>query len=404
MRCTTRFLAALLALTFLAHTALGVDGPSYQIRYSARFLPAQGIAAAEISTTPQSGRLIGLDLNMPADSYRDPKGDGKVERHGNRVLWTPPRAGGTLRYKVVVDHRRKDDSYDSRMTQHWVITRGDRLFPPAKVRATKGSESSALLHIDLPPGWDDAETPFTKVQGGNFAVTNPERRFDRPVGWIAAGKLTSTREAIAEARVTLTAPSGVEIERMETLAILRHALPKMADAFGALPEKLLVVRSDDPMWRGGLSAPRSLWLHADRPLISENGTSPMLHELVHVVTAIRGGPEDDWIAEGLAEFYSLEISRRAGLISQRRFDKAIERARASGASVESLRGQESTRDRTRRAVAIFATLDQELRERKSSLDDLAQLLMRREKTTLNELRADVERLKGHTSKALAAVE
>jgi hypothetical protein len=44
--------------------------------------------------------------------------------------------------------------------------------------------------------------------------------------------------------------------------------------------------------------PASLFLHPDRPLISENRTSTLLHELVHIALGVRGDEESDWIVEG----------------------------------------------------------------------------------------------------------
>ena len=399
-----RLLIAALAL-LLSLTAWGAPiagKPKYAVRYTVEFLPDVGSAAVEISTQPDSGRLVAMNLNMPAAIYTDATGDGTVERSGDRVLWTPPKAGGSFRYRVAIDQRRSNGEYDSRITPTWVITRGDHLFPSAQVRATKGSGSTAILRVKLPPGWDDVETAFAKVSGGDFAVTNPERKFDRPVGWIAAGKLQTTRETIAGSRVTVAAPRGERTDQVAVIAILRQALPELLGAFGKLPRKLLIVRSGDPMWRGGLSAPGSLWLHADRPLLSQNGTSPIIHELSHVITEIRGGPVDDWIAEGLAEYYSLEIGRRAKLISDERFAKSIRLSRKSGAKVETLQGQQSTRDRTRKAVALFAALDAELRAAGSSLDALTVTLMRKETVTLEDLRQRAKRLEGQASPLLAA--
>ena len=403
MRHAFLLASAVALLTLFSWVCQAAEKPKYALRYSVEFLPASGSAEIEIRTKRESGRLIALDFNMPSAVYTGERGDGRVERRGNRVLWTPPRAGGAFHYRVKVDHRRANGAFDSRITANWVIARGDRLFPAAVVRATKNSGSSALLHFKLPKGWDDVETGFSKVSGGDFAVTSAERQFDRPVGWIAAGKLASTRETIAGSRITFTAPQGERTEQLAAIAVLRQALPKLRTAFGELPEKLLIVRSGDPMWRGGLSAPGSLWLHADRPLLSENGTSPLLHEMVHVVTDIRGGQADDWIAEGLAEFYSLEIARRAKLLSQARFEKALNSARRSGAQVASLRGAQSAQNRTRKAVALFADLDAELRAKGSNLDALTQLLMRRETVTLNELRIDAQKLQKQASKVLAQV-
>ena len=375
----------------------------YSVRYAIEFAPAAGRADVAISVEPGGGRLIEMDFNMPASVYRAEKGDGSVQRSGDRVIWTLPKTGGSFHYRVVVDQQRVGGGYESRMTPTFVITRGDHLFPPAQVRATKGSRSRATLHFSLPKGWRDVETPYARIGGGDFAIVNPQRKFDRPTGWMAAGDLVSTRETIAGTRVTVTAPAGAGADQVATLAILRQALPEMRDAFGTLPEKLLIVRAGDPMWRGGLSAPASLWLHADRPLISQNGTSPILHELTHVFTGIRGGPDDDWIAEGIAEYYSLEIGRRAGLISDERFAKAIRLAGKSGAKVERLRGADSSRDRTRKAVALFATLEAELRAADSGLDALLTLLMKRETVTLAELLADVGKLEAQASQVLVGV-
>lgn len=399
----TLLVLLLLTLSLAAMDAPAASSPKYAVRYSVQFLPDAGSAAIDIGTQPETGRLVAMDLNMPAAIYTAVTGDGAVLRQGNRVVWTPPLTGGHLRYRVAINQQRDNGAFDSRITPDFVITRGDHLFPPAKIRATKGSGSTAILHFDLPKGWDDVETPFSKVSGGDFAVTNAERKFDRPIGWIAAGKLVAARETIVGTRVTVTAPKGEHGNQVETLAVLRQALPEMSNAFGKLPEKLLIVRAGNPMWRGGLSAPGSLWLHADRPLLSENGTSPILHELTHVISDVRGGPQDDWIAEGLAEFYSLEIGRRSKLISEDRFAKAIRSAGRSGAKVASLRAPVSTTDRTRKGVALFAALDTELRAGGSSIDALTVLLMRHETVTLEQLRADAHKLLGRASKVLAAV-
>ena len=397
-------ISVVFALAGFTTQAGATAAPTYALNYTVAVLPEEGVAAIDISTERGTGRLIGLDLDMPADTYRKVAGDGDVVRSGDRVQWLPPRAGGSLRYRVLIDHRRGNGEHDARMTPNWVVVRGDRLFPPAVVRATKGSTSVSRLEFKLPRGWVDVETPFRKLKGGTFAVSNDARKFDRPVGWIAAGKLTTARETIAGTRVILTTPADERMDAAVTLAILRRALPEMRDAFGPLPEKTLIVRSGDPMWRGGLSGPGSLWLHAERPLISANGTSTLLHELVHVFTGIRGGDLDDWISEGIAEFYSLEIGRRSGLITAAKFERAIASAGKSGAQVRTLRASESTQDRTRKAVALFATLDAELREGDpSGLDALTRLLMRRTAIDLAELRRLARKLEGQESGVLAKV-
>ena len=115
--------------------------------------------------------------------------------------------------------------------------------------------------------------------------------------------------------VTFASPAGQETRDRDRRALLRWALPVLNEILGTASRRWLVVSADDPMWRGGLSGPDSLYLHADRPLIAPDDTSPLLHEIVHVAMGAQAGPESDWIVEGLAELYSLELLRRAGALS-----------------------------------------------------------------------------------------
>ena len=107
------------------------------------------------------------------------------------------------------------------------------------------------------------------------------------------------------------------------LAMLAWHLPELARLVPSMPERLTIVSAGEPMWRGGLSGPTSIYIHADRPLISENGTSTLLHEVVHTVIPIDSHTGYDWVVEGLAEYYSLEMMRRSGTLSERRFQSAL---------------------------------------------------------------------------------
>jgi predicted metalloprotease with PDZ domain len=153
------------------------------------------------------------------------------------------------------------------------------------------------------------------------------------------------------------------------------------------------------------SAPNSLFLHADRPLISENGTSSLLHELAHVVTRIRGERFDDWIAEGIAEFYSVELQRRAGGISDSRYARTRQGLREWSQPVRSLRVKQSTGPVTARAVLLFQDLDKEIRARTKdakNLDDVVRALMgeANPRVSLAELRAATERVIGGRARTL----
>lgn len=377
---------------------------SYEVDYTARFLPAAKAAKVTIKLTAGNGRATRLDFDMPAARYYDVTGDGTVERRGERVLWVPPPAGGALVYHYRVDHKRKDGAYDARITDDWAIVRGDDLFPSVRVRTTKDTDSTARLRFELPPGWTGYDTPYVLTRDrAEYVVVNPKRRFDRPVGWIVAGKIGVRREFLDGTELAIAAPKGENMRRVDMLAFLNVAYYEMLHAFGTMPPKILIIGAGDPMWRGGLSGPRSLFLHVDRPMVSENATSTLLHELTHVITRIRGAKGDDWITEGLAEFYSLELMRRTGLVTPKRYSRAIEFAKHWGGDVKSLRTSASSGKRTARAVLLLVALDREIKKKtddRRDIDDVTQKLMEIGRVSKADLEQITERIIGGKSEVL----
>ncbi|MFY2763593.1 hypothetical protein [Arenimonas sp. MALMAid1274] len=401
----------LMALLFAATSTSALAATArteYDVVYTVQFLPASGEAQVSLRLVPgkDGSGLRQLQLAMPSARYSQVKGDGEVVRKGSTVTWTPPRdKPSRLAWRYKIDHQRSDGGYDARITADWVIVRGDDLIPRASVRATKGADSRARLRFVLPKGWTNVDTPFLMSRDGkSFVVVNPERNFDRPIGWVIAGAVGTRREQLGDMEVSVAGPKGDVIRRNDMLAFFNNLVPEFRQAFGELPPKLLIVSAGDPMWRGGLSGPRSLFLHADRPLISENGTSTLTHELTHVITRIRGADGDDWIAEGLAEFYSIELLRRAGLLSEARADKAQAWMANHGKAVKTLTRNRSAGPRTARAVQLFNALDAEIRARtkgKRSLDDVVRALIPLREVSREDLREQVQRLTGAPSKVLA---
>ena len=104
-------------------------------------------------------------------------------------------------------------------------------------------------------------------------------------------------------------------------------------------------------------------MHADRPLVSENGTSSLVHELVHVFSRIKDTDRSDWISEGLAEYYAIEVVRRAGGMSEDRYQAVREHLIKWSRKVDSLRTEHSTGPITARAVLLLQDLDKEIRQR-----------------------------------------
>jgi predicted metalloprotease with PDZ domain len=161
---------------------------------------------------------------------------------------------------------------------------------------------------------------------------------------------------------------------MDMLALLNWTLPELT---ALLPEpltRLTIVSAGSPMWRGGLSAPASIYIHKDRPLISENATSTLLHEVVHTAMSIRTNEGSDWIAEGLAEYYSLQLLKRGSAISARRYASAVSEQADWAGQADALCGTTSTGATTALAVTVFHALDQEIRDRTAGASNLDELL------------------------------
>ncbi len=394
-----------IALTlFLSSLALGASAKDYRVDYHVAFLPEDGVAAVEIRVAPGKGRLLSLDFAMAEKRYLDVTGDGELERSKDRALWTPPEKGGSLRYRYRIDRKRRNAGYDARITDSWVILRGDQLVPAAFVRSTPGARSKASISFELPEGWTSAQTAYESGDAPNsFVLKNPERRFVRPVGWIIAGDLGIRRDKVEDMQLVVAAPRGETYRRMDIVSIVTATAPEMKLAFGTLPDKLLILGAGDPMWRGGLSGPNSLYLHAARPMIGEDGTSTLLHELTHTFTRLTGDRGHDWIAEGFAEYYAIHLPLRSGLVSDSRFDRTLRSLAQRGRNIKQLPASRSTGDRTARAVVMLAALDEELRARSNgerSIDDLTQALMKKRRVSTDDVILEAEKLLGGKSTVL----
>lgn len=356
----------------LGSAADGADHYAYDLSYHAEFLPEAGYAAARIEVRQAAPNLRRVDLNAPAAAYSGFSGDGEVRRDGDRVLWEIPSEGGTLRYNAIVDHKR-DGVYDARMTDAWALLRLDDLFPPMRSRSNKHAHGHARLAFAGPKGWS-FETPYGPVEG-SVPVQTPGRRLDRPLGWMVAGNLGIRRMKLGERRVAVAGPRGESFRSLDLLTFLHWTMPVLFRIAPQFPDRVLIVSGSHDMWRGGLSGPGSLYIHPDRPLVSGNSTSPVLHELMHVATAeppVRG---DDWIAEGLAEYYSLAILLRSGGISGARFERSLawlaDWARRDGGRLTDA----STGANTARAALLFRDLTVELSADGKRLDAVVARLL-----------------------------
>jgi hypothetical protein len=388
---------------------LGMSSPLWAAKrvdldYLVRFVPQSDLA--EVSLTLERGEAVKkLTFNLGDKGYySDFSTQGEwTQASPESGTWVPGKGKSTLSYKVRITHERDNGKFDARMTADWALLRGDDLVPSANLDKDDNAELVARLEFELPKGWNGIETGWPKIGENKFRIDNPSRKFDRPTGWILAGKIGSRRAQLGDTNVTVAAPVGEGMRRMDILTLLTFIWPEAQAVFPRDPGKLLIVGAGDPMWRGGLSAPNSIFFQAERPLVSENGTSSLVHELVHVFSRIRDTDNSDWISEGLAEYYAIELVRRAGGMSEDRYQAIRKKLVNWSKKVESLRTETSTGPVTARAVLLLQELDREIRKNtdsQRSLDDVTRGLMRLDKASTKDFVEISENVMGRASQVL----
>lgn len=375
---------------------------TYDAHYRVEAQPASGNLHVELKLSGETlpGKIV---FTVDPRRHRNFTSTDSVEVADDTVTWRPHGKHSRLYYDFVVNHERSSGRFDSLMTRDWALFRGDRLIPSARVTAVRGLESRATLEFQLPQEWT-AVSAYPALPSGHFHIDDPARRFDRPRGWMLIGKLGKRSEMIGGVQTIVAAPAGDSARRQDTLSFLNWNLPHLLNVFPDFPRRLLVVSAGDPMWRGGLSGPSSLFIHASRPLISENRTSTLLHELVHVAMGIRGDEESDWIVEGFAEYYSIETLHRSGGIGQQRYEQAMERLEKWGRRTINLFDARSSGATTARAVIVMKEVDSEIRAltgNQASLDDVArELAARGGEVTLERLQATAQKIAGKPLRSL----
>ena len=183
-------------------------------------------------------------------------GTGTLVWHDRTLLWTPGGPYAHLAYTVAIDHRRPPGAhFDSHAERDWVATRALHLFPEINVRFRPGTvraKSRARLVFRLPRGWRVAAAA-RRLADDTFAVEEPAKRFDRPRGWFALGRIARHSRLIAGLPVTVAVAPGSALDARRLLRLYARTLPLLASVLGPPPPRLLVVSAPDPMWHGGLS-------------------------------------------------------------------------------------------------------------------------------------------------------
>ncbi len=357
-------------------SAAQTDAGPYDLVYTISPRPAAGEVAVTLQVTQRAPQLREVRFAFDSDRYREFSGSGELQVEDGQLRWYVPESGGTLSWIANVRRQRNDSGYDAWLDRDWGVMRAERVIPRAVTRTRKGARSRTVLAIDLPEGWS-AVTQYAP-EAGAFPVDNAARRFDEPSGWMVLGQLGVRLDRIAGTRIVVAGPEDNNVRRLDIITFLNWTLPEVYRLVPQPIERLTVISAGDPMWRGGLSASRSLYIHADRPLVSENGTSTLLHEVLHVMFGLRATPGHDWIVEGLAEYYTVEILSRSGGLSASRTRRSLASLAEWADSMDELCKDPSTGARTAFAATLFAALDAEIRAAsggQQSLDDVLEILL-----------------------------
>jgi predicted metalloprotease with PDZ domain len=255
-------------------------------------------------------------------------GSGTIEHRRGEIVWSPSGPYAELRYVAHVDHQRSaDKGYDSYAGDGWILSRTTAFFPRSAALFRRDvephPESRARLVLRLPAGWDSA-TVFPADGPNRYVVETPHQRFDHPRGWMLLGHMRRTDVTIAGTAITIAHPPAVALKVDRMLELLTRAIPALTALFDRPLPRLLIVLGPDPMWRGGLSGEESFYMHGERPLRTRDHTSPYLHELFHVAAPFRPNADAHWVTEGLAEYYSIELPHRFGLLSEATFQRELQ--------------------------------------------------------------------------------
>ncbi|EZP32670.1 hypothetical protein [Pseudomonas sp. RIT288] len=374
--------------------------------YHVRLLPQSD--QAEVRLTLAKGEAVrSLDFDLgDGTHYSDFKADGQWQLtpgKQTRGLWRPFGDKPSLTYRVSISHGRKSGSFDTRMTPTWALLRGDDLVPPARLDQQDGVELVSRLQFELPNGWQSVETAWPRIGKKKFRIDNPSRLFDRPTGWMLAGHLGSRRTRLGETEVTVASPQGQGMRRMDVLTLLTFVWPQVQAVYPRHPKKLLIVGANDPMWRGTLGAHESIYVNTRLPLVSESGSSALVRELAQVFGRINDERRSDWISEGFAEYYAIELVRRAGGMSDERYQALQAKLTRDSQKVTTLRGEQISAAQLSKAVLVLQELDREIRlktRNKRSLDDVLRGAMHLGTVDTREFVQLADSVLGETSKVL----
>lgn len=357
------------------------------VTYKVKFLPEQN--TAQVTIRLEDGAAVpNLIFNfLSVQRYSNFTVDGSWQLNDDRGIWQPTNGKSSLSYTVQITPSDKQN-ISEKITKDWLVMKGDSLVPPIEAITMPKVNVVSRVQFELPKEWRSVETVWKRIGPNKFRIDDTQSGFNRPTGWIAAGKLGSRRAKLGETEVTITAPVGQQVHRMDMLTLMTYVWPQLQAAFPRDPQKLLVISAREGMQQQAQGLTQSIYLAANQALIAENGVSDLLKELVLSFTQLSSNTDEQWISQGLAQFYSLELLMRSGGITPDRYQHSIQRWKEDTKQVNVLRG-EVNEQKIQRAALFFATLDKEIKARTKNefnLDNVTRGLMRLDNVTVKDVR------------------
>lgn len=385
---------------------VGVNSSSnYSVHYKVKVSKKEPLLPDVELQLLGADEVIDMTSLLDEGRYRHFRGDGNIKQIGSDVIWTPNALNAMLSYKVIILHERKPGVYDSYGKRNWVITRTGDLFPRKRFNFRKDAKSYTTVEFELPKGWD-VYTEMPKIRDFTFvAKPQADKRYDWPTGWLIYGEVESkvakfedvkVRIAYPKAFVTPTQSKSVKRQRArqkylewfhkktdQMVEIYEKVIPLMKKFMPQYAEQFLVIIGKDPMWQGGLSGERSLYINRGTPNIASDYTSTLVHEFFHVSDGFEKDKRDgEWIKEGLAEYYALKLLQKAEFITQEQFFEGIKIFKKNGIWGVNLARSKNQKVHYKNAPVVFFVLDQMIQKEThdlQSLDDVVKLLADEEK-------------------------
>ncbi len=258
--------------------------------------------------------------------------EGAVPPHRSRVErdddpWCVWSAGRTTSGPVEVSYLAEPVAEEPRAAT-----------PPLELRREGGGLSGALkTFVVLPPGPDDlgfelrwdssgADAGWTAVSSlgeadGVSAGAGLERLGDT---YVLCGDLVQ-RQRRGELSVWWLTDPGIDVEAFAARLGTTYAL--MAETFDAPTHPYRVfLRTHPHRGLNGSAHPASfvMALNPAAPLDAASVYETLAHEVVHEWLHLDGAIEDvTWFSEGAADYYSLVVPFRAGLVDEEEFLRAV---------------------------------------------------------------------------------